>query len=332
MDRFNTEPALIHDWMKGKAHLFVIVFAYNSGMDPAYGHREAHGLAGPDLKAAQQAAENLLSRPWETISAEFCKIYQACPEDFGTLIADYNRQGFPKGPNADDLAAALLSREDHGGRSRFDALRPVKVVSRIPDRDSMPEDLFRKELLYRIHGIVEDIGASVLRPKGGEWKKHLQLDALPLEFFQERSIFTGVLFRHFENEENKGACTAVNGIPTEGYNTQVVLDFLEGLDKVHKLVFAGNIRRDSVGMLTLLTPCADPDAAVGGKARVERPLRRYRVVLHYEVAYVAEVEATTQDEAIDLVREKAKKAPSEDFEWLQETEAEAGPTRSSTTP
>lgn len=317
MDRFNTDPALIRDWMKGKAPLFVIVFTYNSEMDPAYGHREAHGLAGPDLKAAQQAAESLLSRPWETVSAEFCKIYQACPDDFAPLIAEYNRQGFPEGPGADDLAAALLSREDVNGRSRFDALRPVKVVSRIPDRDSMPEDLFRKELLYRIHGIVEDIGASVLRSKGGGWKKLLMLDTLPFDFF------TGVLFRHFENEENKGACTAMNGIPTESYNTQVVLDFLQGLDKIHKLVFAGNIRRDSVGMLTLLTPCADPDAAVGGKARVERPLRRYRVVLHYEVAYVAEVEATTQDEAIDLVREKAKKAPSEDFEWLQETEAEA---------
>ncbi len=317
MDRFNTDPALIRDWMKGKAPLFVIVFTYNSEMDPAYGHREAHGLAGPDLKAAQQAAESLLSRPWETVSAEFCKIYQACPDDFAPLIAEYNRQGFPEGPGADDLAAALLSREDVNGRSRFDALRPVKVVSRIPDRDSMPEDLFRKELLYRIHGIVEDIGASVLRSKGGGWKKLLMLDTLQFDFF------TGVLFRHFENEENKGACTAMNGIPTESYNTQVVLDFLQGLDKIHKLVFAGNIRRDSVGMLTLLTPCADPDAAVGGKAKVERPLRRYRVVLHYEVAYVAEVEATTQDEAIDLVREKAKKAPSEDFEWLQETEAEA---------
>lgn len=317
MDRFNTDPALIRDWMKGKAPLFVIVFAYNSEMDPAYGHREAHGLAGPDLKAAQQAAESLLSRPWETVSAEFCKIYQACPDDFAPLIAEYNRLDFPEGPGADDLAAALLSREDVNGRSRFDALRPVKVVSRIPDRDSMPEDLFRKELLYRIHGIVEDIGASVLRSKGGGWKKLLMIDTLPFDFF------TGVLFRHFENEENKGACTAMNGIPTESYNTQVVLDFLQGLDKIHKLVFAGNIRRDSVGMLTLLTPCADPDAAVGGKARVERPLRRYRVVLHYEVAYVAEVEATTQDEAIDLVREKAKEAPSEDFEWLQETEAKA---------
>ena len=323
MDHFNTDPALIRDWMKGKAPLFVIVFAYNSGMDPAYAHREAHGLAGPDLKAAQQAAEGLLSRPWETVSAEFCKIYQACPEDFAPLIAEYNRQGFPEGPGADDLAAALLSREDHNGRSRFDALRPVKVVSRIPDRDSLPENLFRKELLYRIHGIVEDIGASVLTSKGGGWKKLLMLDALPFEFFREKSIFTGILFRHFENEENKGVCTAMNGIPVESSNTQVVLDFLEGLDKVHKLVFTGNIRRDSVGMLTLLTPCADPDAAVGGKARVERPLRRFRVVLHYEVAYVAEVEATTEDEAIDLVREKAKEAPSEDYEWLQETEAEA---------
>lgn len=323
MNSIKTDPALIRDWMKDKAPLFVIVFAYNSEMDPAYSHREAHCIAGPDLKAAQETAESLLRHSWETVSAEFCKIYQACPEDFAPLIAEYNRQGFPEGPNADDLAAALLSREDHGGRSRFDELRPVKVVSRIPDRDSMPEDLFRKELLYRIHGIVEDIGASVLRPKGGGWKKLLLLDALPFEFFREKSIFTGILFRHFENGEDKGSCTTLNGTPVDTSGTQDILDFLECLDKVHKLVFAGNIRRDSVGMLTLRTPCADPDAAVGGKARVERPLRRYRVVLHYEVAYVAEVEATTQDEAIDLVREKAKEAPSEDFEWLQETEAEA---------
>ena len=62
MDRFNTDPALIHDWMKGKAPLFVIVFAYNSEMDPAYGHREAHGLAGPDLKDAALRTTSRSSR------------------------------------------------------------------------------------------------------------------------------------------------------------------------------------------------------------------------------------------------------------------------------
>ena len=313
MDRFNTDPALIRDWMKGKEPLFVIVFAYNSGMDPAYRHREAHCIAGPDLKAAQQAAESLLSHPWETVSAEFCKIYQACPEDFAPLIAEYNRQGFPEGPGADDLAAALLSREDVNGKSRFDALRPVKVVSLIPDRDSMPEDLFRKELLYRIHGIVEDIGAKTVPPDGNACKG-LILDMLPFEFFDEGSQFTGFLIRHFANK-GEDASTTLNDYPVTDSSVQVLQDYLREIDKVHKLVFTGNAERDCVGCVTVRTAIADPDAAVGRKARLDGKPRRFKVTLRFEVSYSNEVEAADEDEAVDLVKQQAQTAPSGDFDW-----------------
>jgi hypothetical protein len=58
-------------------------------------------------------------------------------------------------------------------------------------------------------------------------------------------------------------------------------------------------------------------SAIEKERRTEPPT--WKVAVHWEVAYVDEVKAATEDEAIGIVREKAKEAPSGDWQWIQET-------------
>ena len=48
--------------------------------------------------------------------------------------------------------------------------------------------------------------------------------------------------------------------------------------------------------------------------------RKFKVVVHWDVAYVETVEAENDDEALEEVRRKALEAPSGDWQWLQETD------------
>lgn len=50
------------------------------------------------------------------------------------------------------------------------------------------------------------------------------------------------------------------------------------------------------------------------------PKKKYRVSIHWSVAYNDIVEATDEDEAYETVKERMSSAPSSDFEWLEQTE------------
>lgn len=296
--------------MAGECNIYAVTFHYNNSLLHTYNHCEAYAVAGPEPGDALALAERYLDEGWNTVTPEFCKIYQACPENYQPLIAKYRRDGVL--PNFDQLAADLLSREDFNGRSAFDELRPVKVVSRIPGGDR-PEKQLKKALLVRIHGIVDDIGAKTVPPDGNTCKK-LILDMLPFEFFDEGSQFTGFLIRHFANK-GEDAATTLNDYPVADSSVQVLQDYLREMDKVQKIVFTGNAERDCVGSVTVRTAIADPDTAVGRKARLDGKPRRFRVTLRFEVSYSNEVEAADEDEAVDLVKQQAQTAPSGDFDW-----------------
>ena len=311
MNRHQITEETVRRWVAGECNIYVVTFHYNNGLNHAYNHCEADAVAGPDTKDAFALADRYLDEGWKTVTPEFCKIYQACPENYQPLIAKYRRDGVL--PDFDQLAADLLSREDVNGHSPFDELRPVKVVSRIPGGDR-PEKQLKKALLDRIHGIIEDIGAKTVSPADGTSCKRLILDKLPFEFFDEGSQFTGFLIRHFANKGGE-AGTTLNDYPIADSSVQVLQDYLSEMDKVHKLVFTGNAERDCVGCVTVRTAVADPDAAVGRKARIDGKPRRFKVTVRFEVSYSDEVEAADGDEAVELVKKKAWEAPSGDFDW-----------------
>ena len=50
--------------------------------------------------------------------------------------------------------------------------------------------------------------------------------------------------------------------------------------------------------------------------------RKFKVVVHWDVAYVETVETENEDEALEVVRRKALEAPSGDWQWLQETDVD----------
>lgn len=321
------DPVLIRGWMTGDNDLFVIIFAYNSPMDEPYMHRSAEFLSGPTPEDALRKAGELLDSVWQTVRPEHCRIYQATPSDFLTLREQYLKD-FPEGtPDARDIINDLLSREDYNGRSRHDDLRPLKVVSR-PADTAAPEQILRHDVLHRIHGIVERIGTTCLKVQNDrDARKRVYLNSLPWDFFPDRSLFQGMLFRRFENLITDGpSVTLYNGNPIANAPMYELLDMLSVLDKVQKLYFTGHLNRDCYGQFTVSLPCADADAATGRKALVPRETKCYAVSLHFDVSYSCEVEASSEEEAIDLIREKAKTAPSADFEWLGETGAKASPT------
>ena len=319
MNRHQITEETVRRWVAGECNIYVVTFHYNNGLNHAYNHCEADAVAGPDTKDAFALADRYLDEGWKTVTPEFCKIYQACPENYQPLIAKYRRDEVL--PNFDQLAADLLSKEDFNGRSAFDELRPVKVVSRIPSGDR-PEKQMKKALLVRIHGIVDDIGAKTISSADGNACKRLFLDRLPFQFFDKGSQFTGFLFRHFANK-GEDAATTLNDYPITDSSVQVLQDYLREMDKVHKLVFTGNAKMDCVGCVTVRTAVADPDAAVGRKARLDEKPRRFKVTLRFEVSYSNEVEAADEDEAVDLVKQQAQTAPSGDFDWHGITDYDA---------
>lgn len=51
-------------------------------------------------------------------------------------------------------------------------------------------------------------------------------------------------------------------------------------------------------------------------------MSKYHIAVHWEVAYVDDIEASSEEEAYEKAKERAREAPSSDYQWLEETEVE----------
>ena len=67
-------------------------------------------------------------------------------------------------------------------------------------------------------------------------------------------------------------------------------------------------RTDSEGVLILEYPPAK---------------KKYHVSVRWDVAYVDDIEASSEEEAVEIAKQKALEAPSSDWAWLEQTDVEA---------
>ncbi len=265
-------------------------------------HTEKISLAGPNEKDALEKAGQLLRETHFGYRPEYCKVFQALPWDYNDLFDEWGRTYRKRGgiPPKDVVLNRLFSLEDERQHSPLERLEPVTIV--YPDFVPCKGETFMNDLLMQIHGIIQDMGCLVYRKGYENYRSTMNLKGLPERFVPEDNLLRGVRECVFENRyENGKTWTVVQAGDIRKATMEELQSYLKVLRECQKLHFTGKIKGTSLGEYNL---------------SLQGP-KRYKVVLHYEVVYAEEVEAASEDEAIEKVQELAGKAPSSDFEWLE---------------
>ena len=292
----------LKDWAEGKKELFVVRYYYG---DAFCGH------AGEDYILFKNPSRDYVLRDMQKavgslnkVVPEFAKIYKADYKNFlGLAAATLEDCGNnTTGDIVQYMSSILEALLDHEEK-----LTPVAFFF-FPEFNHPDEKIFRSSLIDIIHSLVEEVRSTIVAQG-----HYVSVDRVPLAVLPpEAQQFVAAILT------DKTTCTVepvsgdflVNGISAGLLNTDALQGLYDAFLRTVVDIFHRNIRFDKGGDSEKFVSC-------------DHPKRRYRVALHWDVAYCDIIEADSEEEAIEKIREAAKDAPSSDWQFLQESEVEA---------
>lgn len=274
-------------WTRGDRQMFIARIYYG---DKNFGHGGCDILLYPesdiDRPAKAVAIEKAVSHLKETSSnityPEWVTVLRADKEKYPELVKMIKENTVMHAEDLEGIAVEIFLNNE-------EALAPVDV--RFPEYDEKNEELYRSMLLNAIHSLVEEISArtGIYGPfEIGMFPKGIIKNVLPF-------------ISSLAKIANGNTATDIGAVHTSALATGHLKKLYECLREIFRQLFMKEI-------------AVNEDR----KVFVPEKKKKFRVAIHWDVAYCLDVEAANEEEAVEIARIAGRKASSSDWEWLAE--------------